>query len=103
MRVDLPAPFSPQIAWISPRSTDIDTSCSALTPGKVLVMACISRMGLATRPPSFVVQGPSPVPVLMGSTRPTGRQAPSRAPPAGRQVRTGLSGLAARDLVLGPV
>ncbi len=56
--VDLPAPFSPQIAWISPRSTDIETSCSALTPGKVFVMARISRMGLAMGlPPSFVVQG----------------------------------------------
>ena len=38
IRVDLPAPFSPQMAWISPRSTVSETSCSALTPGKVLVI-----------------------------------------------------------------
>src|SRR3954462_2054579 len=44
MRVDLPAPFSPQIAWISPRPTDNETFSSALTPGKVLVMERISRM-----------------------------------------------------------
>src|SRR4051794_10674829 len=44
MRVDLPAPFSPQIAWISPRPTASETFSSALTPGKVLVMERISRM-----------------------------------------------------------
>src|SRR3954453_8112944 len=44
MRVDLPAPFSPQIAWISPRRTASETFSSALTPGKVLVMERISRM-----------------------------------------------------------
>src|SRR4051812_43868479 len=44
MSVDLPAPFSPQIAWISPRRTDRLTSCSALTPGKVLVIPRIRRM-----------------------------------------------------------
>src|SRR3954449_10237543 len=44
MSVDLPAPFSPQIAWISPRRTDRLTFSSALTPGKVLVMERISRM-----------------------------------------------------------
>ena len=50
MRVDLPAPFSPQMAWISPRSTSRVTSCSALTPGNVLVMPRISRMLLVTLP-----------------------------------------------------
>jgi hypothetical protein len=44
MSVDLPAPFSPQIAWISPRRTARETSASALTPGKVLVIERISRM-----------------------------------------------------------
>ena len=44
IRVDLPAPFSPQIAWISPRCTVIVTFESALTPGNSLVMARISRM-----------------------------------------------------------
>src|SRR3954469_14334726 len=44
MSVDLPAPFSPQIAWISPRRTSRETFSSALTPGKVLVIERISRM-----------------------------------------------------------
>src|SRR3954453_17783421 len=44
MSVDLPAPFSPQIAWISPRRTSRLTFSSALTPGKVLVIERISRM-----------------------------------------------------------
>src|SRR5690349_6479480 len=42
--VDLPAPFSPQIAWISPRRTFRLTSDRAFTPGNVLVMERISRM-----------------------------------------------------------
>src|SRR5690606_12987389 len=44
MRVDLPAPFSPQIAWISCSATVRDTSLSATTPGNRLVMDRISRM-----------------------------------------------------------
>src|SRR3954452_9232871 len=45
MSVDLPAPFSPQIAWISPGVTSRLTSLSALTPGNVLVIERISRIG----------------------------------------------------------
>src|SRR5215218_11136956 len=57
MRVDLPAPFSPQIAWISPRRTWRLTSESALTPGKVLVLPRISSrspvpVSLAIVPPA---------------------------------------------------
>src|SRR5690606_10027735 len=48
MSVDLPAPFSPQIAWISPSPTVRDTSFRATTPGKRLVMDRISRMFSAT-------------------------------------------------------
>src|SRR3954471_12335880 len=44
MRAELPAWFSPQIAWSSPRPTASETFSSALTPGKVLVMERISRM-----------------------------------------------------------
>src|ERR1700749_2570454 len=44
MSVDLPAPFSPTIAWISPARTVRSTLSSATTPGKVLRMARISRM-----------------------------------------------------------
>ncbi|MNI87319.1 hypothetical protein D3C73_1445080 [compost metagenome] len=43
--MDFPAPFSPQIAWISPERTVIETSDSALTPGNSLVMLRISKMG----------------------------------------------------------
>src|SRR5689334_22359589 len=45
MRVDLPAPFSPQIAWISPARTVMETLESALTPGNSFVMERISRIG----------------------------------------------------------
>src|SRR5918994_7077535 len=38
MRVDLPAPFSPQTAWISPASTRRSTRSLATTPGNRLVM-----------------------------------------------------------------
>ena len=44
MSVDLPAPFSPQMAWISPAFTRRLTSDKALTPGNSLVMERISRM-----------------------------------------------------------
>src|SRR3954469_22647446 len=62
MRVDLPAPFSPQIAWTSPRRTTIDTSDRALTPGNSLVIFRISRMTL----PGGVSEpaAPSGVPAL---------------------------------------
>jgi hypothetical protein len=45
IRVDLPAPFSPQIAWMSPRFTVRLTSLSAFTPGNSLVIERISRIG----------------------------------------------------------
>ena len=41
--VDLPAPFSPTTAWISPACTARFTSRSAVTPGKRLVMPRMSR------------------------------------------------------------
>src|SRR6266568_909053 len=40
--VDLPAPFSPTRAWISPRLRSTLTPSRALTPGKDLVMLFIS-------------------------------------------------------------
>src|SRR5260370_23484569 len=42
IRVDLPAPFSPTRAWISPWLRSKLTPSRALTPGKVLVMLFIS-------------------------------------------------------------
>src|SRR5450631_3528868 len=44
IRVDLPAPFSPQMAWICPANTLMETSDRALIPGNSLVMETISRM-----------------------------------------------------------
>ena len=44
MSVDLPAPFSPQIAWISSACTVSDTLSRATTPGNRLVIDRISRM-----------------------------------------------------------
>src|SRR5699024_12571737 len=52
MRVDLPAPFSPQIPWISRSWTVSETSFRATTPGNLLVMDRISRMGSVMGPPS---------------------------------------------------
>src|SRR5947209_4665090 len=45
IRVDLPAPFSPIRATISPASTDKLTPSSAIAPGKRLEMPVISRAG----------------------------------------------------------
>jgi len=40
----LPAPFSPQMAWIAPARTQMETSARALTPGNSLVMQRISKI-----------------------------------------------------------
>src|SRR5918998_4999651 len=45
MRVDLPAPFSPTMAWTSPRRTVRWTSLLATTPGKRLVMPVSTTAG----------------------------------------------------------
>src|ERR1700734_118089 len=56
MSVDLPAPFSPTTAWISPALTVRLTLSSALTPGNVLVMLRMDRMvSSATPSPEFVM------------------------------------------------
>ncbi len=52
MRVDLPAPFSPQMACTWPRSTDRVTLESAFTPGNVFVMPRISRMWVVILAPA---------------------------------------------------
>src|SRR5437867_13438228 len=46
MRVLLPAPFSPQIAWTSLRSRSKETPSRARTPGKSLVMDLSSNKGI---------------------------------------------------------
>src|SRR5881628_1691599 len=43
IKVDLPAPFSPTSAWISPEWRSKETRSSARTPGKRLEMPRISR------------------------------------------------------------
>src|SRR3546814_5255173 len=44
-RVDLPAPFSPSRAWISPGATAKSMRSLASTPGKRLLMPLASRRG----------------------------------------------------------
>ena len=59
--VDLPAPFSPPSAWISPRAISRSMSDSAFTPGKLFVMwlsLSIASIGFSVRrapavPPPF--------------------------------------------------
>src|SRR5919108_5865876 len=45
IRVDLPAPFSPTTAWISPACRSRSTPCSTSTPTKLFVMPRISSSG----------------------------------------------------------
>src|SRR5262245_22108325 len=57
--VDLPAPFSPSSAWISPADTARETPFTTRTPSYSLVMPRSSRAcvpaGAAPRPPPLVV------------------------------------------------
>src|SRR6266513_935078 len=62
MRVDLPAPFSPTSAWISPRRSSKRQLRSAWTPGKSLLIPSIST---------------STSPTASGTIPPTGRMGPS--------------------------
>ena len=50
-RVDFPAPFSPTSARTSPASTERETSSTAATPAKRLVMPCNSSAGSVTASP----------------------------------------------------
>ena len=54
MRVDLPAPFSPTSAWISPACSDRDTSLSACVMSKRLERLRTSSNGA---PPAAAVIG----------------------------------------------
>ena len=45
INVDFPAPFSPSNAWTSPGSTSNETSLSAATPAKCLLMPRITSVG----------------------------------------------------------
>ena len=44
-RVDLPAPFSPRSAWISPGATSKSTLSRAITPGKRLLIPAMRSKG----------------------------------------------------------
>ena len=46
IRVDLPAPFSPTRAWISPGRSSKSTPSRAWTPGNALSMRCMDRSGV---------------------------------------------------------
>src|SRR3954453_1371894 len=65
MSVDLPAPFSPAMAWTSPGRNSRSTPSTAFTPGKLLVMARTRTTCPAFAAPSLV---PSP-PLVTPDTR----------------------------------
>src|SRR5262245_38345806 len=70
IRVDLPAPFSPMTAWISPRATAKLTSSSARTPPKDLPMASIRRKASSGTRAALTGEdsssNPSPYPLPQG-------------------------------------
>jgi hypothetical protein len=53
IKVDFPAPFSPIIAWISPRRKSKLTPSKASTPGKLLLIFLSSNMFSGTGSPLF--------------------------------------------------
>ena len=55
--VDLPAPFSPSSAWTVPGSTLIDTSSSATSEPKILVMPIVSSEGARIDGAATVARG----------------------------------------------
>src|SRR3981081_4630841 len=57
MSVDLPAPFSPGNAWISPGSTSSPASSSAWTPGNRLRIEVMRRSGSIINLPSQSIKG----------------------------------------------
>src|SRR3954469_14199864 len=70
IRVDLPAPFSPRIAWTSPGRTSRSTSRRTGTPKKLFVMPRISRMGAgADVRVESVADAESPADVTSGTDR----------------------------------
>src|SRR5580765_5050137 len=64
--VDLPAPFSPRSAWISPRPRSKSTASFASTPGNRFVMPRSSRTGAASAiGVGSYGGGPEPAPVVL--------------------------------------
>ena len=57
MMVDLPEPFSPARQWISPGAMASETSSSALTPAKCLLMWRSSISGGGMRQIQFEIAG----------------------------------------------
>src|SRR5699024_8596178 len=60
MSVDFPAPFSPQIPWISPRRTSSETPSRAFTGPKLIAISDIVRMLGGCIGISFIVVGDKP-------------------------------------------
>ncbi len=77
MNVDLPAPFSPSSAWISPRPRSKSTPSRARTPGKVIDTPDAAR------------RGPSGSGVILGSGMTGRRDRPPRSRPAAPAVPPG--------------
>src|SRR5215208_1580562 len=63
IRVDLPAPFSPSKAWISPRRTANSMPLLATTPGNRLTIPRISTAGAAPLPSRIVMAATSACPL----------------------------------------
>src|SRR5262245_8114096 len=59
--VDLPAPFGPIMARISPCCTAMETSCSAVSPSKRTVKPSVRRSGVALWPLAGVALRSGPV------------------------------------------
>src|SRR5882757_6766987 len=53
-RVDLPAPFSPRSAWVSPGITESETPFNACTPGNALLQSQTVSRGGAPLPSGLV-------------------------------------------------
>src|SRR5208337_2190664 len=60
MRVDLPAPFSPTMAWTLPGARSRSTSCSTSTPEKLLETPWTRRMLSAVPVIPSILEGYSP-------------------------------------------
>src|SRR5947208_3310040 len=70
MSVDLPAPFSPTSAWISPRRSSKRQLRSAWTPGKSLLIPSISTSRSPTASGTHTPRdGPGPSPIRDGPVR----------------------------------
>ncbi len=90
--VDLPEPFSPTRAWISPGRSSIDTSCSALTTPKCL-LTLRTLSAIAPVPSAASARRTALEPAVRTSSMPpSGRERSGRSPPGPVLVTSRSSG-----------